>query len=410
MSLNDHKYLPYGRQSLDDDDIQAVVEVLQGDWLTTGPTIQKFEDKLRQAVKSDYVVSCSSGTAALHMAYMALEVGPTDRVIVPAISFVATANAAVYCGADILFTDVDPDTGLMRAEDVMALIDSLDHEALQSIAAITPVNLTGEVAEIEAIGVISRKYGWKMIVDSCHALGSTYQDSCGVVRTVGDCHFADMEVFSFHPVKTIAMGEGGAVTTNDQALYDRLCLLRNHGIERDAEKWVSVSGGETETPPPWVYEMQILGYNYRQSDIHCALGASQLNKLTKFTDHRRRLVAKYDEMLLGLSPHIKSINPARGCSAARHLYVLLIDFTALGVSRFDFTRELSSRNVGSQVHYIPIYAQPFYVEKYGVQIKPGAEEYYARTLSLPLYADMSMNDVDFVVEQISDIVNSIAAR
>ncbi len=407
MTLRDHKYLPYGRQCLDDDDIQAVVDVLQGDWLTTGPTIQKFEDKLRQTVKSDYVVSCSSGTAALHLAYMALDIGAGDRVIVPAISFVATANAAVYCGADILFTDVDPDTGLMRAQDVMALIESLSPEERQSIVAITPVNLTGEVAEIEAISIIAQQYGWRMIVDSCHALGTTYLSRDGKNLAVGDCHFSDMEVFSFHPVKTIAMGEGGAVTTNDQMLYDRLCLLRNHGIERNAEKWISAPKSEIENPPPWVYEMQILGYNYRQSDIHCALGLSQLNKLSEFTDHRRRLVARYDQSLMGLSAYVKPIEPTRGCGAVRHLYVVLIDFKALGVSRLDFIRDLSSRNVGSQVHYIPIYAHPFYREKYGPQTRCGAEEYYARTLSLPLHVNMSLDDVDDVIAQISDIITGI---
>ncbi|MCF6216524.1 MAG: UDP-4-amino-4,6-dideoxy-N-acetyl-beta-L-altrosamine transaminase [Emcibacter sp.] len=405
--MRDHKYLPYGRQYLDDDDIQAVVDVLQGDWLTTGPTVQKFEDKLRQTVKSDYAVSCSSGTAALHMAYMALNIGTGDRVIVPAISFVATANAAVYCGADILFTDVDPDTGMMRAQDVLALIGTLSPEELQSVAAITAVNLTGEVAEIEAISIIARQYGWKIIVDSCHALGTTYLSRDGKKLAVGDCYFSDMEVFSFHPVKTIAMGEGGAITTNDQDLYDRLCLLRNHGIERDAEKWISESKSEIENPPPWVYEMQILGYNYRQSDIHCALGLSQLDKLPEFTAHRRRLVVKYDQLFMGLSAHVKPINSARGCSAARHLYVVLIDFKALGISRLDFIRELSSRNVGSQVHYMPIYAHPFYREKYGPQTRCGAEEYYARALSLPLHVNMSRDDVDYVTAQISDIITGI---
>ncbi|VAX05329.1 Bacillosamine/Legionaminic acid biosynthesis aminotransferase PglE; 4-keto-6-deoxy-N-Acetyl-D-hexosaminyl-(Lipid carrier) aminotransferase [hydrothermal vent metagenome] len=271
----------------------------------------------------------------------------------------------------------------------------------------TPVNLTGEVAEIEAISMIAQKYGWRMIVDSCHALGTTYLSHDGGDITVGGCHFSDMEVFSFHPVKTIAMGEGGAVTTNDQMLYDRLCLLRNHGIERDAEKWISAPKSEIEKPSPWVYEMQILGYNYRQSDIHCALGLSQLNKLPEFTDHRRRLVAKYDQSFMALSASVKPIKPTRGCCVARHLYVVLIDFKALGISRPDFIRELSTRNVGSQVHYIPIYAHPFYRKKYGPQTRRGAEEYYARTLSLPLHVSMSLDDVDYVIAQTSDIIAGI---
>jgi len=408
MTLDDHKYLPYGRQFLDEDDIRAVTEVLQGDWLTTGPTIKKFEDELQQFVKSDYVVSCSSGTAALHMAYMALGIGPGDRVIVPAISFVATANGAVYCGADILFTDVDPATGLMRAQDVLTLIASMTSAELQSVAAITPVNLAGEVAEIEAISKIARQHGWQVIIDSCHALGSIYTDEEGKTRTAGDCHFSDMEVFSFHPVKTIAMGEGGAVTTNDPAYYDRLCLLRNHGLQKDADQWFTAP--EAGKPPPWYYEMQILGYNYRQSDIHCALGLSQLAKLPAFIDHRRRLARKYDHLLTGISAHIKPMNSTPGCRAARHLYVVLIDFAALGMTRADFVAALSACQIGSQLHYIPIYAHPFYVEKYGPQSRPGAEEYYARTLSLPLHMAVTEEDVDYIVQQISEIITGSSAR
>ena len=405
MTTDDHKFLSYGRQSLDEEDIQAVVDVLRGDWLTTGPTVHKFENKFRDIIQADYVTACSSGTAALHMAYMALGVGPGDRVIVPAISFIATANAAVFCGADILFSDVDPKTGLMRAADVLSLIAGLTPDELSSIVAITPVNLMGEVVEIEAIHDIARKYDWRIIIDSCHALGTTYKGRDGETRVVGDCHFAHMEVFSFHPVKTIAMGEGGAVTTNDETLYDRLCHLRNHGIERDPDKWEAECEGEI--PPPWYYEMQLLGYNYRQSDIHCALGLSQLDKLPSFTDKRRRLVAQYDGLLKNVSPHIMSVAPADNCSATRHLYVVLIDFEALGMTRIDFVGALSVRNVGTQVHYIPIYAHPFYEKKYGKLQRSGAEQYYAQTLSLPLHVSLSEDDVTYVVDQISDIVRGL---
>ncbi len=397
------KYLSYGRQFLDEDDIQAVTDVLRGDWLTTGPTVQLFEHKLQQFVKSDYVLSCSSGTAALHMAYMAVGLKAGDRVIVPAISFVATANAVEYCGADILFSDVDPETGLMRAQDVQKLIDDLSPDELDSVVAISPVNLMGEVAEIEAISNIAKQYGWKLIVDSCHALGTSYPDSHGHMRTVGDCHFAHMEIFSFHPVKTIAMGEGGAITTNDNALFEKLCLLRSHGVERDSDKWE----GTFEQKPPWYYEMQILGYNYRQSDIHCALGISQLHKLPSFMKKRRQLVEKYNQLLTGLSPHVKPVASAANGSVTRHLYVILIDFEALGITRINFVAALSDRNVGSQVHYIPINAQPYYREKYGRLTLIGAEQYYERILSLPLHVSMSDNDVTYVVEQISDIVRGL---
>lgn len=405
MTGKPSKYLSYGRQFLDEDDIQAVAEVLRGDWLTTGPTVQRFENKLRDVVKSAYVASCSSGTAALHMAYMALGLGQGDRVIVPAISFVATANGAEYCGADILFADVDPETGMMRAQDVRNLIDGLSPDEIASIRVITPVNLAGEVAEIEEIYDIAKQYGWKITIDSCHALGTTYHSGDGQLRTVGDCHFAHMEVFSFHPVKTIAMGEGGAVTTNDKILYDKLCLLRNHGMERDPDKWVAESSGES--PPPWYYEMQMLGYNYRQSDIHSALGVSQLAKLPAFREKRQQLVAKYDQLLAGLSPHIRPLSHTPDSSATRHLYVVLIDFDALGISRINFVGHLSDHNVGTQVHYIPIHDQPYYTEKYGRQLRPGAGQYYARTLSLPLHVSMSEDDVVTVVDQISAIIRRL---
>lgn len=397
------KYLPYGRQCLDEDDIQAVVDVLRGDWLTTGPTVGKFEDKFQTVVKSEYVVSCSSGTAALHLAYMALGIKSGDRIIVPAISFIATANAAVFCGADVLFADVDPETGLMRAEDVLNLVESLSQEELNSVAAITPVNLSGEVAEIEKIYDIAQQYGWKIIIDSCHAVGTSYRDSHGELRTVGDCHFAHMEVFSFHPVKTIAMGEGGAVTTNDVKLYEELCLFRNHGIERRPEKW-NAGWDEGAPPPPWYYEMQRLGYNYRQSDIHSALGISQLNKLPLFIEKRQRLVSKYDQVLAQFSPDIRPVKSVQGCSAVRHLYVVLIDFTTLGLTRTAVVSELAARNIGTQVHYIPIYSQPFYSEKYGKITRSGAEKYYAQALSLPLHVSMTDADVDYVVGQLHDVI------
>lgn len=396
------KFLPYGRQYLDEDDIEAVTNVLRGDWLTTGPMVQKFEHKLQDVVKSDYVVSCSSGTAALHMAYMALGVGAGDYVIVPSISFVATANGAAYCGADILFTDVDPASGLMRAKDVLDLIKDLSQDILDKVKVITAVNLTGEIAEIVEIHDIAKRYGWKMIIDSCHALGTSFHDKNGILRNVGDCHFADMEVFSFHPVKTIAMGEGGAVTTNDKALYDKLCLLRNHGIEREADRFIL--NCDVAKPQPWYYEMQILGYNYRQSDIHCALGVSQLEKLPKFIAKRQKLVTQYNSLLTGLSAHITPPKSGTECSAVRHLYAVLIDFKKLGIDRVDFVSKLSAKNVGTQVHYIPIYAHPFYEVKYGSIKRAGAEKYYAETLSLPLHVSMTEDDVVYVVDQISKIV------
>jgi len=408
MTVDGAKFLPCGRQYIDDDDIEAVVEVLRGDWLTTGPAVHKFETLFSRTVDADYVASCSSGAAARHLACMALGLGPQDRVIVPAISFIATANAAAYCGADIIFADVDPDTGLLTAENVLNSIKGLTRKELKSVKAIVPVNLFGQVAEIEAIREIADQYGWKLIIDSCHALGATYRTRAGQSQTVGDCHFSDMEVFSFSPMNVMTLGEGGAVTTNDELIYDRLCLLRNQGMQRDPEKWVRECDGKI--PPPWYYEMQLLGYNYRQSDIHSALGLSQLKKLPGFIAQRDRLAAKYDALLAGVSPHIRPLERVENCSAVRRLYPALIDFEALGEDRTIFINQLAVRNVGAQVYYMPAYSHPFYVGNYGPISRPGAERFYQRILCLPLHASMTEDDVVHVVDQIRDILGMLAAR
>ncbi len=393
-------FLPYGKQYIDQDDIDAVTEVLKSDWLTTGPAVEKFETKLAGVTGASYAISCSSGTAALHLALLALDIGPGDSVIVSAMSFAATANAVLYVGAEVVFADVDENDGLTRARHIRAVCDRLKPDQLRRIKAVIVVNLAGQVTEIEDIGEIARHNNWRFIVDSCHAIGTSFDDSHAKPHMVGDCAFCDMEVFSFHPVKVIAAGEGGAITTNSPELSKRLRLLRNHGMVSHQEEW---ENQDQKTPPPWYYEIQALGYNYRLSDIHAALGLSQLNKLADFKERRQQLADHYDQALRPLAPLIRPIVRTAQCQAAWHLYVILIDFGKTGKSRTDIMTSLAADNIGSQVHYIPIPRHPVYQRQNPGTSCPGADAYYARTLSLPLHYGMTFRDVDYVVSKLKSL-------
>ena len=388
-------FLPYGRHDIDDDDVAAVAQVLRGDFLTTGPTVDAFEDKLAGITGGKFAVSCSSGTAALHLATLAIGLGPGDLAVVPTITFLATANAVRYVGADVVFCDVDPDTGLMRPQDLEQAI--VEHGG--AIKAVLPVHLAGQSPDMQGIGEIARKHGIVVIEDACHALGTLYAASGGEAP-VGSCRDSDMAVFSFHPVKVIAMGEGGALTTNDEVLATRLREFRSHGMTRDAARFTNddLALAKDGTTNPWYYEMQELGFNYRASDIHCALGLSQLAKLDKFVERRRLLASRYDALLAPLAPLVRTLGRMPGCLPAWHLYVALIDFDGAGVTRGELMERLKKNGVGTQVHYIPVHTQPYYQDQYGAKELPGATAYYARCLSLPLFAAMDEEDVERVVK------------
>ncbi len=386
-------YLPYGRHDIDDDDIAAVTRALKSGWLTTGPAVQAFEQALAARVDAAHAVSAANGTAALHLACAALGLGPNDRVVVPALTFLATANAVRYVGAEVIFADCDPETGLMRPEDLTLALDCAEG----GVKTVLPVHLTGQCAGPERIWELARSNGLKILEDACHALGATYRDRAGREHSVGACGHADAAVFSFHPVKTIAMGEGGAVTTNDAALADRLRRLRNHGMARDAAEFQNkrLAKDDAGAPNPWYYEMAEIGFNYRASDLHCALGESQLRKLDRFVTRRRELAARYDQIFAALDREIvRPIGRVPGCRPAWHLYAVSIDFDRLEIDRAELMRRLAARGVGSQVHYLPLHLQPYYRARYGALRLPGAEAYYARTLSLPLYPAMADGDVD----------------
>lgn len=393
-----NSFLPYGRQVIDDDDIAAVTEALRGDLLTTGPFVARFETALAKTTGAKHAVVCANGTGALHMAARALNLGPGTKVIVPAITFLATASAPHLNGAEIVFADVDPETGLMRPEDLTAAL-----KRAGKADAVFNVHLNGQCGQLEEIAEISRAHGAKIVDDACHALGTAYVAGDGTVRPIGSNAFSDLSVFSFHPVKTIAMGEGGAVTTNDPDLAKALNRARNHGMTRDTEDFTNTddafdSNGDAN---PWYYELTEPAYNWRANDMQCALGLSQLNKLSRFVARRRLIAAKYDALLAHHAPVLRPLARTRPCLPVWHLYVVRIDFERAGISRAELMRALSAEGIGTQVHYFPVHRQPYFAKRYGATALPGAERYYARALSLPLFASMDESDAERVAEALT---------
>ncbi len=381
-------FLPYGRQTIEDDDIAAVAEALRGDFLTTGPTVEAFETAFARKVGASHAVAVSNGTATLHLAMMALKVGEGDVCIAPSVTFLATANCARYVGAEVVFADVDPNSGLMTPE---TLAEALKRAAGRKVKAVLPVHLRGDVCDLQALKALADAAGAVLVEDAPHALGSigTFD---GVAHPVGDGAYSSFASFSFHPVKTLATGEGGMLTTNDAALAERARLLRSHGMVRPA-------GGD-----PWWYEMPELGFNYRIPDVLCALGLSQLNKLDRFVARRRELTALYARLLPERAPKARLATSPAHSNAALHLLTVLIDFEDLGLTRRAVVEALKARGVGTQVHYIPVHRQPYYVNRQGLADLPGADAWYARCLTLPLYPAMTDDDVERVVDALAEVL------
>ena len=380
--------LPYGRQTIEDDDIAAVVEALRADFLTTGPRVAAFETAFAETVGARHAVACSNGTAALHLAMLALDVQPGEVVIAPSITFLATANCARYVGAEVVFADVDPLSGLMTPQ---TLADALTRLGGRKLRAVLPVHLRGDVADLPGLAALAHEAGAVLVEDAPHALGSTMTFG-KVNERVGDARHAAMATFSFHPVKTIATGEGGMVTTNDAALGERLRAMRSHGMVRP-------KGAD-----PWWYEMAEPGFNYRLPDILCALGLSQLAKLPRFAARRRGLAEAYATALAPLSPVVAIAARPAWSDPVLHLMCVLIDFEAVGLTRRQVVQELQKYGIGTQVHYIPVHRQSYYRERYGDLGLPGAEAWYARCLSLPLYPGMADADVGRVAEALRAVL------
>ncbi|MDE1145435.1 MAG: UDP-4-amino-4,6-dideoxy-N-acetyl-beta-L-altrosamine transaminase [Azospirillaceae bacterium] len=399
--MSTQPFLPYGRQAIDEDDIAAVTAVLRGDWLTQGPTVTRFEQAFADAVGARHAVACANGTAALHLAFMALNLEPGDAVVVPTVTFLATANAARYCGAEVAFADVDAQTGLMGRAQAETAIARAEARGWR-VRALAPVHLAGQAADMASLAALAHERGLAIVEDACHAVGSSLTGTDGQPVAIGACDRSAMACFSFHPVKTIAAGEGGMVTTNDDALAQALRRYVSHGMVRDAAQF---QDGEAAfdakgAANPWYYEMPEPGYNYRLTDIQAALGLSQMAKLDRFARRRRDLVARYDAALAPLAPTIRPAGRSGG-EPAWHLYVALFDFERLGQDRAAIMGRLRNAGVGTQVHYIPVHRQPYYRARYGALDLAGAEGWYGACLSLPLYPAMTDGDVDRVVAAVS---------
>lgn len=399
------RLIPYGRQYLDEADIDAVTQVLRGDWLTQGPSVGWFERAFAEHVGARHAVACANGTAALHLAMLALGIGPGDAVIVPSVTFLATANAARYVGADVAFADVDPDTGLLRRQDAEAALARAQARGWR-VRAILPVHLAGQPADMEGLAALAAEHGLVLVEDACHAIGTRLTGAEGRAVAIGACDRTAMACFSFHPVKTLATGEGGMVTTNDDALAASLRRHVSHGMTRDEADFTEADAafGADGKPNPWYYEMPAPGFNYRLTDIQAALGLSQLAKLDRFVAARRTLVAHYDQALAPLAPLLRPAVRVAGAEPGWHLYPVLVDYPALGMDRSAFMGRLRQQGVGTQVHYIPVHRQPYYLRLYGPLDLPGADGWYRRCLSLPLFAGMAMTDLDRVVQAVTKIV------
>ncbi|RCW77360.1 UDP-4-amino-4,6-dideoxy-N-acetyl-beta-L-altrosamine transaminase [Saliterribacillus persicus] len=383
MENSKHPFIPYGRQSIDEDDIQAVVDVLKSDYLTTGPEVEKFEAKVADYVGAKYAVAFSNGTAALHAACFAACVGNGDEVITTPMTFVASANCVLYQGAKPVFADIDPETYNIDPDGIRKKING-------NTKAILPVDFTGQPCNLDEIMELAKEHNLIVIEDAAHAIGATYKDS-----KVGS--IADMTMFSFHPVKHITTGEGGMITTDNKDLYEKLHQFRTHGITRDPSLL-------NENDGPWYYEMQFLGYNYRITDIQAALGSSQLDKLEGFIERRREIVGQYNKAFRSLNELITPFQHTDGDSSW-HLYVIQLKKDLLSIDRKQFFEELRQANIGVNVHYIPVHLQPYYQELgYKKGDYPIAEDLYEQTISLPLFPTMTNEDVQYVIDTVKGLI------
>lgn len=391
MTITPPDTLPYARQTIDEDDIDAVVEVLRSDWLTQGPTVERFEHLLSEVVGAKYAIAVSNGTAALHISAIAAGVRSGKRLWTSPNTFVASANCGLYCGADIDFVDIDSTDGNMSMDRLSEKL-SLARKRGALPDVVIPVHFGGQSCDMESLSNLSKKYGFSVIEDACHAIGGRNRDG----SPIGACKHSDMTAFSFHPVKIITTAEGGAVTTNDQGIAERLRLARTHGITRDK----SIIDDDLEGP--WAYRQINLGYNYRLTDIQASLGCSQIKRLKEFIARRNALARRYDTLLRKLP--VQPLTVHQQALSAYHLYVVRINEKKAGLTRREVFEALAAKGIRCQVHYIPVHLQPLYRER-GFKLGdfPAAEAYYNDALSLPLFPGMNYDDQDRVVNTLGEI-------
>jgi perosamine synthetase len=386
------KFLNYGKHLIDDDDINAVVETLKSDFLTQGPKPGEFEKVFAEYVGAKYAVSVSSGTAALHLAVKALGIPKGKKGLTSPVTFAASANCFLYNGLEPGFVDIDEKTFCMDPTE-------LEKKITNDTAVIIPVHFAGQACDMEKISKI-RKSGLPFIIeDASHAIGSKYDNG----ERVGSCCYSDMCIFSFHPVKTIATGEGGMITTNNEKLFEKLMMLRTHGITKDASKFKNL---DRDSTGPWYYEMQELGFNYRLTDIQASLGISQMKKIESFAKRRCEIVAEYNKAFKNiewLTPPFE--RKEENSLTVNHLYVIKIDFNLIKKTRTQVMEELKTKGIGSQVHYVPVHLHPFYKENFGFKQGdfPKAELYYQHCLSIPLFPAMTNEDVEYVINAVLSV-------
>jgi UDP-4-amino-4,6-dideoxy-N-acetyl-beta-L-altrosamine transaminase len=384
------KPLSYGRQTITDADIAAVVDVLQSDYLTQGPKLAEFEAAFAAYIGSKYASVMSSGAAALHLCAMALDVKAGDKVITSPLTFTASANCVRYCGGEVVFSDIDENTYLLDIRKVRALLENTPKAERSAYKGVVPVDFAGLPVDMQAWRELADEFGLWILEDACHAPGASFTDKQGVERRSGDGSLADLAIFSFHPVKHVATGEGGAVTTNRQDYYEKICRLRTHGITRDPAILQENHGG-------WYYEMHELGYNYRLTDMQAALGISQLARADQGLKRRREIARRYEVAFAGTSVLVRPV--PEGFHHAYHLFVIEIEQRR---ELYDFLR---TKNIFAQVHYIPVHLQPYYRQfgwKHGDM--PVAEKYYQHCLSLPMYPALTSEEQEYVIRQVLEFV------
>jgi perosamine synthetase len=375
--------LNYGRQTIDDDDIRAVSEVLRSDWLTTGPKVSEFEDAFAEFTGAKHAVAVNSGTAALHAAMFALKISSGDEVIVPAMTFAASANCVVYQGGTPVFIDVDADTLLIAPE-------AVESNITKRTKAVVTVDYTGQPCDYDRLRNLCEKHSLSLVADACHALGGAYQG-----RPVGT--LADLSTFSLHPVKPITTGEGGVITANSPVLAQRMRIFRNHGITTDHR--------QREAKGSWFYEMTELGYNYRITDFQCALGLSQLRKLPEWIKQRQNIAKRYDEAFKNM-PGLQPLKVRQGISHGYHLYVVKLELERLKTDRAGIFQALRAEGIGVNVHYVPVHLHPYYRHNYSTRpgLCPVAEAAYERILTLPIFPAMTDRDVEDVITAVEKVV------
>jgi UDP-4-amino-4,6-dideoxy-N-acetyl-beta-L-altrosamine transaminase len=398
--------IPYGRQHITDDDIQAVVETLKSDYLTQGPRVAEFEEAFAEYVGSKYAVAISNGTAALHLCALALNVEKGDKVITTPITFAASANCIRYCGGEVVFSDIDPETYLL---DINKVRNLLEKSPKGTYKGIIPVDFAGRAVDLEEFKRLANEYDLWIIEDSCHSPGGYFTDSNDVQQNCGNGQFADLAIFSFHPVKHIASGEGGMITTNDKGLYDKLLKLRTHGITKNESEFqnsIEFAVGTTQNSklktqnyPNWYMEMQELGYNYRITDFQCALGNSQLQRADEGIERRKEIAKTYFNAFEGKS-YIKGQSGVVS-GHAYHLYVIEVE------DRLGLYNYLKENNIYAQIHYIPCHLMPYY-RQFGWKEgdMPHAESYYKHCISLPMYPTLSDEQQEFVISTINEFYES----